>query len=330
MPKCIYCKKNKTEESFKNVEHVIPQAFGRFQPDNLVLNSEKPLKVCDACNNEFSKFERRLARDTFEGYILRCKFGMKLSTENRKRVKITIAEGEYRGLHLSLTENCHVKIIPQIGLKNKRGKWEYILIDNINSFCFDRDKYLLTNDSLVAFDLDNDTAKGAFKKLDITFIPEENFSPAFGENHVKCKIETIIDSIIKRMLSKIAFNYFAYFNFKHILLNSCFDKVRKFILNEDEQVKIEINNTPILRNEPSIRYRRQCHIVIVNKIRNGNLSVQVSLFNHMKYIIYLSENIGSLNVRSDFGHAFNYRNQKIVKLTRQNRIMIPTIKLWTP
>ena len=62
MPKCLDCHEVKEADAF-NREHVIPEAFGRFE-ENMVLK----LVVCETCNTYFANhLELRLARDSIEG-----------------------------------------------------------------------------------------------------------------------------------------------------------------------------------------------------------------------------------------------------------------------
>ena len=71
---CIYCLEKKPEDAF-NAEHVIPQAFGKFDP-NAVLDC-----VCIDCNQYFGDtIDMKLARDSFEG-IDRFWSGMKPASE---------------------------------------------------------------------------------------------------------------------------------------------------------------------------------------------------------------------------------------------------------
>jgi hypothetical protein len=94
MPVCIYCKINK--KSFNKREHVIPQAFGRFQPKNFILNDrkKKDKKVCDDCNAKFGReLEEYLAKDSYEGYVLKTKYSNKNpKKERRHRIVLRIAE----------------------------------------------------------------------------------------------------------------------------------------------------------------------------------------------------------------------------------------------
>jgi hypothetical protein len=62
MPRCIYCSKDKDDSEF-NREHVLNQAFGRFET-NLVLKC-----VCKSCNQELGDtIDLVLGRDSMEGY----------------------------------------------------------------------------------------------------------------------------------------------------------------------------------------------------------------------------------------------------------------------
>lgn len=57
---CIYCK---SKDGFFNREHVMPQAFGTFEPEFPVLND----CVCAECNNYFGRtLEFALSRDSTE------------------------------------------------------------------------------------------------------------------------------------------------------------------------------------------------------------------------------------------------------------------------
>jgi len=90
--KCIYCMRD-SGVTFRGVEHVIPQAFGRFGSNTPTVNC-----VCDDCNSYFGReLDRLLARDTIEG-VSRYARGQ-LSSESRaqKRLEISLAEGPEAG-----------------------------------------------------------------------------------------------------------------------------------------------------------------------------------------------------------------------------------------
>ena len=90
--KCIYCLEDKSVSSFQHTDHVIPQAFGRFQ-NNLTLNE----LVCDDCNQYFGdSIELSLGRDSLEG-IARYNHGIRSKREPLYgRVKMMVGRaGDY-------------------------------------------------------------------------------------------------------------------------------------------------------------------------------------------------------------------------------------------
>lgn len=59
--KCIYCLEDKPISEYRKREHVIPQCFGNFMPNNLILHKT----VCDNCNQYFGDIiELNLGKDT--------------------------------------------------------------------------------------------------------------------------------------------------------------------------------------------------------------------------------------------------------------------------
>jgi hypothetical protein len=94
--KCVYCLQEKSVNAYKKREHVIPQCYGVFVPDNLILRKV----VCDECNQYFGdNIELYLGRDTIEG-IIRYKFGIEPRKQPQKhqRLKTRIQEGELKGM----------------------------------------------------------------------------------------------------------------------------------------------------------------------------------------------------------------------------------------
>src|SRR5574341_545889 len=96
--RCIYCLNDKPADAFTKAEHVMPQAFGRFQ-DNFTLNGI----VCDDCNQYFGdNLEIDLGRDTVEG-ISRYEYGIRNPVDFKslgKRSRLQnkkIAEGPVKG-----------------------------------------------------------------------------------------------------------------------------------------------------------------------------------------------------------------------------------------
>jgi hypothetical protein len=131
---CIYCLQDKNKLDFQKREHVIPQCFGRFTPDNLVLRD----LVCDECNQFFGdKIELFWGRDSLEG-LLRLKHGLRPKGFLRKkeRVKSKIHEGDFKGVIVTegVSESGRVGVekLVQAGFYNKeKNEYNYFEIGNI-------------------------------------------------------------------------------------------------------------------------------------------------------------------------------------------------------
>jgi len=132
---CVYCREEKPESSFKKREHVIPQCFGKFAPDNLTLRG----CVCDDCNQFFgNEIELFLGRDTFES-IERLRHGMKPKEplRDRRRVKSKVRAGAWKGVLVRdryLTESGTIAIekAVQAGFYHtERAEYDYFEPANI-------------------------------------------------------------------------------------------------------------------------------------------------------------------------------------------------------
>lgn len=163
---CIYCKISQRTEMFNQREHVLPQSFGKFE-NNLILNRKKEdfKQVCNDCNSEFSKLETCLGKDSFEGVILRTKFLKEVEGSFWDRIRITVNEGEYKGLYVSLINGTKIDILPQVALKNKNGNWDYFLLNEINKIY--KENYCLEKASIRTFQLSNEDSKKYLKQAGI-------------------------------------------------------------------------------------------------------------------------------------------------------------------
>lgn len=332
---CIYCKKNQTAHNFSNREHVIPQSFGKFEPNNFILNKRdnRTKHVCNNCNKKFgSLIDRCLAKDSYEGYVLRTKYLKNVESTSRLRVSIKIKEGELKGLNMYLTGKDTAEVSPQIGLLNKKDEWEYFLPNEISKI--HKNNYKLSGKSVVAFQMSDTEIKEIFLKIGINFLPGEPF-PKPTVTDLLCKVDSNIDLIIKQAVAKIAFNYFSYFNYKRIVLTKNFDAIRKFILTGEGDHPIMINNDPILADEGRTS-RRLGHLIVINVNQFGNIVAQVSLFNELKYTIFLgaANSLHKLNV--GFGHIFDPNSKRILQIEKSHLIIpkinliVPKKKIWLP
>lgn len=335
MPQCIYCKISKPIEQFSNREHVIPQSFGTFKPHNLILNqSTTQIKqVCNNCNNLFSGLEIFLARDSYEGYILRSKYQNIQKNIDRRRIILKLREGELKGVYVHLIENNTINFEQQIGVKTNNGHWEYFLLDELHKFS--KEKYSLEEGSLRSFGISEQQAKLAFNEIGINFVKGGEIPLPAQTEKLLCDISYVVDNKILRAIAKIAFNFFAYFNPEAVLDNS-FDTLRNFILNNIGTIKIQSSTDPILHDETRNGLGRLGHIITIDRYKYDSLIVQVSLFNHLTYRVWLSERKWTKKeIKFGFGKFFDISSKKILHIDSSKLYLIPLIiipekKLWLP
>ncbi len=140
MPKsveCIYRRQWKDDGAYTEVEHVLPQSFGRFQNNFTLIRM-----VCDECNQFFGNhLELNLARDTVEGQSRVDLFVRRpeefRSPGRRSRMKIRIAEGPLKGAyayrHYSEDAGAVELVpVPQVLFRQRsRDEYMYFPLDDL-------------------------------------------------------------------------------------------------------------------------------------------------------------------------------------------------------
>src|SRR5467141_3459337 len=132
MPVRIYCVTDKPASAFTKVEHVLPQAFGRFRK-NLTLQDT----VCDDCNEFFGNtLDLYLARDTPDGFN-RFRLGYLPPEEYKHLGKAStmthhVAEGPLAGAFVKQVPDdgkLGVELLPQIGFgPSHTGPFKWFLV----------------------------------------------------------------------------------------------------------------------------------------------------------------------------------------------------------
>lgn len=131
MPTCIYCRRS--DQVFDR-EHVIPEAFGMFEPTSFILNDA----VCKECNNYFGRtLDFALSRDSAEA-MLRFRYGTKPAKEAGdlpyKKLELKIGQpGSWLGATVVLEPDSTGKAVepvpvPQAAFCWKGSdKWTYLV-----------------------------------------------------------------------------------------------------------------------------------------------------------------------------------------------------------
>jgi len=335
---CIYCLEEKSVSSFSGREHVIPQSFGRFTPDNIILKN----MVCDECNSFFGKdHDQILARDSIEGifrYIYRIADLPNSSSEKFKRQRTIIkfaGNGILQGALLDLSNipedgnaPLKVEITPQVVVyKKNSNKKVHIPIDKI------RRKEDLVNEE---FDLNkvelllNSESKekesiSKLKQLGIPFVKYltirgEELNLKYGDL-IRANIRAQIDERLHRAIAKISFNYLAAIMGKQFVLNNCFNEIRDFIRQGKK-------NDQALVNEENKKFK------IGKEIPNGHfllidwdpqqfgITGIVSLFNKIIYKIKLCRIFKGLIRNIAKGHYFDINSHEVVQIQKSRLILI--------
>lgn len=336
---CIYCLHEKSADCFLNRDHVIPQCFGRFTPDNLVLRNA----VCDECNQYFGdKIELYLGRDTIEG-VERYKHGIRPGKQPKhKRLTFKIAEGDLAGIivtprYSGNSEIIDIEPVLQAGIINQAGdKFDYYEPDDIPDA--ERLERQGRNLKGLRFDFitkNDDELNSLIEKLkekgykDIKLEQSREWPECVRKrNSTLVAGEIRIDRIIYRGLSKIAFNYLCYIKGVDFVLSEDFNPVREFIRfdrgNHDQF--FFVNQPPILENDRrffrlGIKETRG-HLIVI-EWHGLALQVRLSPFNINTYLVRLCNNFHGVWTPIKNGHHFDVESRTINPLFSVSRRLLP-------
>lgn len=332
MPRCIYCLKDKGGTDYKRREHVLPQAFGKFKPNNLILNKI----VCDECNQFFGdNIEIFLARDTIEGmYRLQHNIRPGGGVKKSNRLQFKIAEGEMKGVIVK-----HV-------FSKKAGESDFEPVLQICFYDSEKKEYeCFKPENLPTLgDLKKNNPDMAKRSISYFAKPEEERAvlDALEKKGFKFKKDgeiplpektrglltegTVrIDPIIFRGFSKIAFNYLAYCEGRDFVLNKQFNPIREFIRDGkgDYNNFFYPNDKPILFEEQKLKKRTCEGHLIVAEWQGSSLVGRVSLFNLTTYRIIFCQYFTGIWHEIAYGHYFDMKSREVSRLTTIKKSLLP-------
>lgn len=325
--KCVYCLKDKETSDFKKRDHVIPQSFGKFHANNIVLHQ----MVCDECNQYFGDhLELFLARDSFEGFS-RTQFGIKSKKplKKRKRINSKINDGVFKGalvqeMELGKKGLINVEKLPQVGFYNiQKKEFIYFEMNNIPSRDYLIEKGFKVENAEIRIIGDDDECNAMVQELKekgINFIKYQDSALEMdNDSSVPVVSEIIIDQTIMRSICKIAFNYLTSQVGKNFILSENFNPVRTFIRygKGDPNEFFLVNQPPILRDDQIIKNFNvkitKGHLIMA-EWKGDKLFSKVSLFNEYTYGINLCTNYKGIWIPIKTGHHFDMDTKEVTKL----------------
>ena len=351
--KCLYCKKSNTEVSFNGREHVMPRFMGAFSSSPTLLNC-----VCDNCNSGiFSPLEVKFIEDTEEGISLQM-----FNFDNKSQIRIrgdkvvrAVTNGMKNPLFnemfpfLSFKTGSNVpeiSLIPQIKFKNY-GTNGYIilLLDKVIGLERNSKKFQLLkkqfgnvkSKDISIFVSQNEENSMVEMERAISFVKELGIDYKEGKrealskteiegSHIETEMKCKIDNEIGRVISKIAFNYFAYCTKlegkESVLSHDNFSAITEYILGNSDlpikQVIPSIQMESIIFDEVSRKKASRLLGHTVTFRQEGEYVIsQISFLGGKIYKVVLGVIPSELKY-SNFGcgHIFDPLHHKIAQLTQ--------------
>jgi HNH endonuclease len=266
--RCIYCLR---DDSPFTAEHVIPEAFGLYGPETMVLNDA----VCDRCNQEFGRtLDLVLARDSYEG-LLRADILPRVNQRrDRFRPRRTVMRfpdtpqfGEFRGLRVEVDWSIRrPRLLGEIVVRDNAGNRHTYTMDEIRGAdpALFRDRppnsvqiFAPTLEVATALQREAEAHGARFREPTDMDVPENL------RDSVMLEITGTIDMGVWRAVGKIAFNYLARVQGAAFVRGPSFDEIRRFVRGELPTAPIRVSQDPILTGETRRWRRHAMHLILV-------------------------------------------------------------------
>lgn len=316
--RCIYCLETKPNAEFDR-DHVVPEAFGSFVPDNLVVRC-----VCRSCNNGLGRtIEEKMSRDTLEG-LDRVRHGLKKASEWKSLGRRSTLRVEFDrsgplkgavGYHVPDPTGDGLAVTPaaMIGLgRSPEGPFEWFAVDQLPpkaallEMGYERGTTVYLQFWGIPFrDVREPLEQKGYNVEQVTETPAPR-------GRVRVDVVGRIGDPEFRVVSKIALNYVAATAGPGYALMPNFNAIRRFIL---EGVRLE---SPPVRLAHALEVVRadgtvaRAHYVSVHH-RAGQTIAQVSLFSRLRYVILLSDIPFLFPVHWETAHVFDLEARKVAQ-----------------
>jgi len=338
--KCIYCQNEFARDGFSK-EHVIPQLLGTFEQNLTLINT-----VCKDCNNYFGRvLEPVLAVGSWEGIQrLREHLGdyspRVTDLLDTERVAFRYdGTGPHRGILLAPSYRdgeLQVGLVPQVGFKSRKtGEFGFVPIWDLRK----HHKQLPPESQKhrgILLVCRNTTEKDLLVWLlatrGIKYPKKVDWiHPIVLDQKPNVEINSMVDSVYRRSIAKIAFNYLAKSmesTDRQFIHSADFDPARRFIRYGDDpgyNVVAPPSHHPVLSDDSPFYRIPKVHVVSrgwVGPWRNS-IMVRVSPFNTLTYNNLLCQHFSGIWREIIGGHIFNWHRKKISKVTAVSRRLLP-------
>jgi hypothetical protein len=331
MPTCIYCRRSGQEF---DREHVIPEAFGTFEPENFILYDT----VCKDCNNHFGRtIDQALSRDSTEA-LLRFRYGTKPADEAGdlpyRKLELKIGQpGPWFGATVVLEPDKTGKAVepvpvPQAAFRWKGSPdWKYLVEEELEPSVLAQ--YVNPVPGTLEIRVmgpsseDHQRIVNKLTTAGIKFRQEGTLmEPVTQDGKVWIEIAAAVDQTIFRAIAKIAFDYVAHQHGADFILRSDFDEIREYIRYgtaprwSGRMPVVYPVADPILYDDARQLRQTNGHLITFDwHIGNMGFVGQVSLFNTVTYQVRICPNYSGI-WHPDFrrGHHFNVEDRRIEPL----------------
>jgi hypothetical protein len=315
---CLYCRENKGAERFKKAEHVLPQAFGRFER-NLTLNGV----VCDDCNQFFGDhLERDFARDTPDGLERFFKGGKDLdeykSLGPRSAMTFWIDQGPFQGAQVvqrPIDGVMRVEPLPQVGfsvngeppiiwfpLESMPPKSEMVTL-------FESGKRHVQLLNVV----DHEAAFAKLRAAGLEFGETFSALPPAATSTSRVEWRATLDDRFGRVLTKVGLNYVALVCGADVALRSEFDAARRYARygetmptrNWTVEDALLVNSTGPLP---------MGHALTLSFYPDGFVVAQLSFHHSRRYRMKLAEGCAFIEQPRHAGHFFDLATKQVVEI----------------
>jgi hypothetical protein len=319
VPTCIYCR-HKSPKPYP-AEHVIPSSFGRFR-HGLTLRC-----VCGDCNQFFANhLELHFARETGEG-IVRYQYGLRHNQTANPGSRLTVivkAPGPIFGAKISFAPDANANglqiiYLPQVSFAEEHSEqWVWYLPEELTVEIIralkprSRVQYFYTSPA------EEEQLRTRLRDLGFPATQHIRRDTVFPQPEMNTGVTYVFDTIIRRCVAKIAFNYLAHVlkEDTRLLLRKDFDAVRNFVSQGTlaEHTIVAAIGTPRLTKESRKGSLVEGHMLELGWSKDESILCNLSIFDAMTYQVALCRNYRGSWFALNSVHSFDLSTKEAKKL----------------